>query len=114
MQEAVQLSCWAQITYSLRRANISRRISALRRASAKKGDQADGGALVKCYRRSGACCSEKPGDVPPPSADCSDLGYSHPALKFLKFGKLFIKPANVSEENGWACLSANTHTHTQH
>ena len=87
-----------------------------RRAGAKKGDQADGGALVKRYWRSGTgwCASEKPGDVPALSADCSHLGYSHPVLKFLKFGKLFIKPAHAPEENGWApSFSANTHTHTQ-
>ena len=87
-----------------------------RRAGAKKGDQADGGALVKRYRRSGTGwrASEKPGDVPAPSADCPHLGYSHPVLKFLKFRKLFTQPANASEENGWAAsLSSNTHTHTQ-
>ena len=32
-------------------------------------------------------------------------------MKFLKFGKLFIEPANVSKESGWAAgLFAATHT----
>ena len=65
---------------------------------------------MKRYRRR-CVASENPGDVPTLSAGCSHLGYSHPVLKPLKFRKLLIKPANLSEKHGWAVrLFAATHT----